>query len=273
MATITRVKQYALIMIFSLVAASVGEAAYQAPTPNLTTVANAITIKAKSVTTMVYVPPGLPITQPVEISVGFYSSVGANRVTQTYSPSFGNRLVANDAEGDGKARPVRVDVSLSEKPSGGARQNFSFGQTLTIEPLYNLAFGPLAFTLISPCDEVGKNEIYLTWSSPINSGGSLDFSLRTFDTKVINQFVGWGAEFKRSKPLRLPALAFEEQDFIYVDVYRRYTAGKGWNPESAGAVELGKTQVITRNLKDARKQCSAQYRYQVSSNLITYPSL
>ena len=54
---------------------------------------------------------------------------------------------------------------------------------------------------------------------------------------------------------------------------RRYTAGKGWNPESAGAVELGKTQVITRHLKDARKQCSAQYRYQVSSNLITYPSL
>lgn len=157
-----QLKRTMLIVCFALMGTAVCDAAYQAPTPNLTKIANAIAIKAKSVTTMVSVPPGLAITEPVEISVGFYSPAGANRVTQTYSPYVGNRLVSNDREGDGNTRLMRVDVTLSEKTSGGARYNFSFGQTLTLEPLYSLAFGPLSFRLHSLCDDFGKNDIHLT---------------------------------------------------------------------------------------------------------------
>ena len=44
---------------------------YDAPTANLTAVANATQVHAKSVTAVVTVPAGLPVTNPVEVSVVF----------------------------------------------------------------------------------------------------------------------------------------------------------------------------------------------------------
>lgn len=97
-------KRYLLAVCFGLMGASVCEAAYQGPTDNLTKVANAVEVRFKSLTTIVQFKPGLAVTQPVDISVGYYSPAGSYRVTQTYSPGSGNRFLYGDNEGEGQTR-------------------------------------------------------------------------------------------------------------------------------------------------------------------------
>lgn len=278
----THLKRAMLIVCFGLMSATVCDAAYQAPTANLTKIANAIEIKAKSLTTMVSVPPGLAVTQPVEISVGFYSSASANRVTQNYSPYIGNRLMSYDVEGDGNARTMRVDITLSEPKPGGGRHTFAVFKTVTLDPLYSVAIGPLSFYLLSACDGIGKNEIYLQWGWPDGKGSETSFSVGSTQTKVINKFFWSKAELNRSKPLRLPSLRFREDDNLAVEVYKGYTDCKGiwdqpcanaWVPTSAGPLVLGKSRTVRGTMTELQKQCTALYQYQVQSALVAYPYL
>ncbi len=91
-----------------------------APTRNLTKVANAFTMRHKSLTTSLSVAPGLTLKRLVEISIGYYSPAGTKRITQSYVAGSGNRFLYNDPEGDGKLRRLRMDVTLSEpKPGAG----------------------------------------------------------------------------------------------------------------------------------------------------------
>lgn len=273
---------YMVLLLIGFANATVAEAAHVGPTDNITKVANAIEIRGKSLTTMVSVPPGLAITQPVEISVGFYSPTSANRVTQAYSPYVGNRLLSYDAEGDGNKRVMRADITLSEPKPGGGRYSFGLSKMVTLEPLYSVAIGPLSFYLLSACDSIGKNEIYLQWGWPDGKGSEMSFSITSTGTKVISTFRWSKAELNRSKPLRLPSLRFSERDNLAVDVYRGYTDCKGiwdqpcandWVPTSAGPLVLGKSRTVRGTVTEYQKQCTALYQYQVQSTLMTYPYL
>ena len=98
-----------------------------APTLNLAAVANAMRYDYKSLSTVVAVPLGLPLSKPVTISIGYFPSgvVGygsrcQQRATQTYTSSTGNTILCALPEGDGQPRHLHLDITLSEpKPGGG----------------------------------------------------------------------------------------------------------------------------------------------------------
>src|SRR5215212_5725611 len=66
---------------------------YVGPTPNLTAVANAIGLRAKSLTTQITFRPGVTVSKPVAITVEFSSPASQYRSpTQTYEARQGNRF-------------------------------------------------------------------------------------------------------------------------------------------------------------------------------------
>ena len=67
-----------------------------APTDNITKVANAIQIQAKSLNALISILPGLALSKPVTISIAYISprpAAGNERRTQTYVPSAGNKFL------------------------------------------------------------------------------------------------------------------------------------------------------------------------------------
>ena len=56
---------------------------YVAPTQDMTAVANSLYVRAKGLSLMVAVAPGLTLTQPVTISTALISTAGADRITDT----------------------------------------------------------------------------------------------------------------------------------------------------------------------------------------------
>lgn len=97
---------------------------YVAPTKNLTAVANALYVNAKSLSTLIGVRPGLGLTQPVTISIGYYSPAGTGRITRDYRDAWKHPFLYTDREGDGKPRGLHEDITLTE-PSPGAASTAS----------------------------------------------------------------------------------------------------------------------------------------------------
>jgi hypothetical protein len=120
-----------------------------APTAVLSSIANATVIRSRSVSTIVTVPAGLPVTNPTEISILFGLS-GSSRLTQTYDPAAGNRFVFNFDARDGSARTENVAVSLADRAGEGA--HFGFVNKVPVEALYDATLSPLTFTLVNDCD-------------------------------------------------------------------------------------------------------------------------
>jgi hypothetical protein len=94
---------------------------YTAPTVNIAAVANAIRYDYKSLSTIVTVPSGLPLSKPVTISIGYFPSGVAGygrycqqRVTQTYATTTGNTFLCALPEGDGQPRRMHLDITLSK---------------------------------------------------------------------------------------------------------------------------------------------------------------
>ena len=137
-----------------------------APPSNLTLVANAIELRDKSLTTLVTVAPGLALTQPVEISIGYFSPMKSARITQSYVAANGNRFLYNDLEGDGQPRLMRLDISLREPKPAVGFYTFAFSLQANLDPLYDVAISPLLFTLLTDCDWFGDSEIKFHWYSP-----------------------------------------------------------------------------------------------------------
>lgn len=192
---------------------------YTAPTANLTAVANALQLRHKSLTTQAYIPPGLRVTQLVEISIGFYSPTGNNRITQTLSVERGNRFLYNDREGDGRPRQIHVDIALRELQPGG--QYFTFSRLVDLDPLYDVTISPLKFTLQENCDLVGANEIRFSWWPPDEEHAYSDtqrrFSKNTQEKIpfTIQAFAWARSEVNTSVNLLTPGMYFEELDPTY----------------------------------------------------------
>jgi hypothetical protein len=130
------------------------------PTENITKVANALTVRAKSLTTLVKVLPGLVLTKPVTITVNYSSPAGQNRIAQTYDTKFGNRILYNDPVGNRYPRQMTMSITLTEDNPGGQPFTYSFApRKLTLDPLFDVTISPLRFTMTSKCDRVGNSEI------------------------------------------------------------------------------------------------------------------
>lgn len=135
---------------------------YHAPTPELTAVANAIAVEAKSLQILVTVKPGLQLAHPVTISIGF----DGPRQTQPYLTT-GNRFVYRDPEGDGTPRRRSVSINLSQPKPGGGILTFDLNLFKDLDPLYTVLITPLEFQLITSCALVaGASDLTLHWIKP-----------------------------------------------------------------------------------------------------------
>jgi hypothetical protein len=102
------------------------------PTVNLAAVVNGMSLRQKSLTTVITFRQGPPLTAPVEISIGYYSPAGNARITQPYNAGGGNRFLYHDKEGDGKPRLMRVDISFMERLPGGWSRNIRHSQWMSL---------------------------------------------------------------------------------------------------------------------------------------------
>ena len=248
---------------------------YVAPTQNLTLVANALRLNHKSLTTLVTIQQGLPVTQPVEISIGYYSPAGNNRITQSYVAGAGNRFLYNDREGDGKMRRIRLDVSLMEPKPGGQPATFSFSWQVDLDPLYDVTISPLNFSLIDNCDITGNSEIRFVWWAPDDlpqNPHTFNFTTRVGRSTTISQIAWARAELSTQTNLRQLSFYFWEKDTIHPSSGFRA-------PERPSLNNLvpGKTGVVKGNLTDVassnKQDCRAYFEYTITYALRTYPYL
>jgi hypothetical protein len=184
---------------------------FQAPTPSLTAVANAIRVTSKSVSVNLRVPANMPVTVPVEISVAYISPVHAGRLTKTYFPETGTVILYHEAEGDRKPRPMRLDISLRELIPNG--KFFSFSQQFTLVPLYNVRISSLSFTSITVCDLVTTtNDILFQWTFPDFRKGEIKFHNSLHEKKRIPELKWARKEISTEANLREPRVTFNEHD-------------------------------------------------------------
>ena len=183
-----------------------------APTPSLTAIRNAIRVTSKSISVNLRIPPNLPVTVPVEVSVGYYSPAQAQRQTKTYNPATGLTLRHREAEGDGKPRTVRLDITVRELVANG--KSFSFSKQFPIIPLYDVTISSLDFNVVfGDCDTFGKGDIVLFWQSPDHRGGMIKFDIGALETRNIKDFRWAGKEISTQANLVEPRVAFYEGDF------------------------------------------------------------
>lgn len=253
------------------------QAQYQAPTANLTLVANALRLGYKSLSTLVTVIPNLPVTQPVEISIGYYSPAGNERITQSYVRASGNRFLYNDREGDGKPRTITISISLREPKAGGGFETFAVNWQAPLDPLYDVTIGSFSFDLISKCDAVGKSEILFTWYSPDQQYHKMRFSTRTGTRTTISPFAWARQELSWSHKVLRPSETFYDEDNAVTEIlWNCLPSGCGFtvggNPSSQHLL-TGTTTIVKGNLTAMNDNCQAYYEYPMTKTLRWYPYL
>jgi len=249
---------------------------FQAPTANLTLVANALRLKRKSLTTLVTVDQNLAVSQPVEISVGYYSPAGTNRITQSYVRSSGNRFLYHDKVGDGKPRTMTISITLREPKEGGGYEHFAVNWQAFLDPLYDVTIGPFNFDLISNCDFVGKSEILFTWRSPDSQYHKHRFSIRGGSRTIIPQFAWSRSEVSWSHPLFLPDAHFFDEDNLATEMlWTCLPAGCGFRLHGSNDVPLlsGTTGLRKGNLEAHNDSCQAYFEYKMTKTLRFYSYL
>lgn len=253
------------------------QAQYQAPTTNLTLVANALRLAYKSVSTLVTVAPNLPVTQPVEISIGYYSAAGNDRITQSYVRASGNRFLYNDKEGDGKPRTMTISISLREPKAGGGFETFAVNWQAPLDPLYDVSIGPFAFDLISKCDAVGKSEILFTWYAPDQQYHKFRFSTRAGSRTTISPFAWSRQEVSWSHKVSRPTETFYDEDNAATEMlWNCLPAGCGFTVAggpSAQHLLTGASAMVKGNLKAMNDNCQAYFEYPMTKTLRWYPYL
>lgn len=232
---------------------------------------NAIQIKHKSLTTLISLPPNLPITQPVELSIAYFSPAGSygpgfQRITQAYVRETGNHFLNNDPAGDGKPRQMRVDITLRELQPGG--QSFAVFWPINLDPLYDVTISPLDFTLLKKCDLIGKSEIDFRWYSPDDRFHASKFSIKPSNTFHIGDFAWARNEVSVSANLHLPLMYYYERD-----------PGYSFQPDPVhGNKNLlpGKTKTISTIIQEGLSefgQCYGSVKYNLKYTLRWYADL
>lgn len=238
------------------------------PTENITKVGRAIQVRAKSLTTLVVVQPGLALTEPVTISI-LLGGYAPTRVTQTYVPSTGNHFLHYDQEGDGEPRRAFVDITLTEpNPQGGVFTATIPGSVL-LDPLYDVSISGLDFKLIDDCDLFGLSEVNLRLMPPDGVLREVEF-LTDADKPSVNfgQFAWSRTEVSASENWRRPSVDFYEHDPGFLVEFR-----PGWLPPPFVNLVPGKTEMIVHKLTDVFGDCEAFAQYKIKYTLRYYPFL
>ena len=189
---------------------------YNAPTANLTLVANAIALKTKSLSILLTAAPGLAVTNPVNIRVTYNSSVtGSRSIQNVYDAKTGYRNFHNDPEGNRAKRHMKLDILLTELQPGNKPVNFPFTREFDLEPLFDVSITPLRFTLNTSCERFyeGDADIHFLWYAPHASKyREKSFQAEKGKTTTINEFAWAHQEVKASANLMWPTWSFYEKD-------------------------------------------------------------
>lgn len=193
---------------------------YPAPTADIAAVVNAMSYDYKSLSTAVTVSPGLSLTQPVTISIGYFPSgvVGfgrycQQRLTQAYSASTGNSFLCALPEGDGRPRPMHLDITLSEPSPDGGQYYYNVPVDMTLDPLYDVEISPLTFQLIVGCSNIGANQIDLKWYAPDASQKRVHFASQEGETFSISEFAWAQSEVSAGANLYQPLVWYDETGY------------------------------------------------------------
>jgi len=247
-----------------------------APTANLALIAYALSFRSKSLTTLITLPAGLPVDQPVEMSIGYFSSGGGpdpsvgNRLTQSYVRSTGNRFQYLEPERDGKPRHMRIDVSLREAKPNGESVLFSFRIETDLDPLYDVQISPLSFTLLNDCATFGDSDMTVMWKRPDQRSNN-SWNYRNFTTSAgkqvrINEFTWLGREVSASMHYLLPFPGF----------YHRGPLPTPSVPERSENLVPGRNRRIKYVVSESGSilpGCSADLEYTITYTLRWYSEL
>jgi len=243
---------------------------YVGPTENITKVANALTVRAKSLTTLVKVLPGLALTKPVTIIVDYSSPAGKNRISQTYETRNGNRLIYNDPAGNLYPRQMTMSITLTEDNPGGQPFTYSYPPgKLTLDPLFDVSITPLRFTMTSKCDRFGSSEIKFMWYSPEAKYREKGFSTKKGRLVTIGEFAWTRQEVSASAKLLWPTWAFIEKD-------PRVTSPQQWSiPKQEYKLLPGSSGYVGRSLKEASGEggCYADIAFDMTIQVRKYDNL
>jgi hypothetical protein len=244
---------------------------YVGPTENITKVANALTVRAKSLTTQVKVLPGLVLTKPVTITVNYSSPAGQNRIAQTYETRSGNRILYNDPLGNRYPRQLTMSIVLTEDNPGGQPFTYNFPPgKLTLDPLFDVSITPLRFTMTSKCDRFGSSEIRFMWYSPEAKYREKGFSTKKGRLVTIGEFAWSKQEVSASAKLLWPTWAFIEKD-------PQITSPQQWSIPKQDLKLLPTTAsgFVGRSLREAsgKSGCSADIAFDVTVQIRQYQNL
>ncbi len=232
-------------------------------TPSLQALVDGISVRRKSVTVVIEAPPGLAVTQPVEISASF----NGTRLTRNYDPAIGTRLVHHFPEQDGQARTVFLHITLTERGSQGTFTHCLCYNDYRIEPLYRVDISPLTFTLEDDCDPVGASEALVKWDDPDGNNHEREFSMHRYDTVQIPEFARHWDELPASHHRLVPAVEWRELDPLDTGFYGGPYAGPELIPGTSRTVQA-------RYVNDeSDNDCTASWSYTIDHRLLTYPFL
>ncbi len=249
---------------------------FSAPTPSLTAIRNTIRVTSKSVSVNLRIPAGLPpVTVPIEISVAYISPVQTQRQTKIYDRATGLVILYREAEGDGKPRSLRLDITLRELVPNG--KSFSFSKQFTITPLYDVLVSRLDFFMGTPCDLLGKSDITFIWTSPDAQRHTIKFKLGLGQGRGISDFGSRHKEISTQSNLVEPSVQFFERDPL---------PDFGFNPIRSGLPLLpGPTkQIFHFVLKEkatgppgqssfSSSGCQAEVKYKITRTLMTFDQI
>jgi hypothetical protein len=236
-----------------------------ASTPNLKKVANALHLDHKSVTVAVTLPPGLGVTNRVDVSVDFDERGASKRITQPYDNMRGNRILADLADNGGARRLAQVVISLSE-----AGVPYAVRSTVDVEPLYDIAVSPLSVYLVNDCDEFGESEPHFYFRLPNGQRRDAEIYMSGGETYPIGRFAQLYREAGQSRNLGFPTFTFNEDD-PFDGVHQFYST----NPDPNQKPLLpGKSQTVNLDMTSATDNfCTAKLSYTLTYTLRRYPDL
>jgi hypothetical protein len=227
-----------------------------APTENLFLIASHLSLRHRSVTTVVSVPAGLAITDPVEISILF----GTQRITKMYNRAVINKFIFDFDALDGAARRENVTISLRDDTPSGPK-TYAVPLTVDLEPLFDVTISPLGFIALGVCDPTSPADPVLAWVDA-EGNSHIDVELDGNAGRITTGFAGTWREVGASRGLTLPKPTWYERD-LPIDF--------GAPPEAGPPVLPGRTHHV-RTFDDGG-DCNGQFDYDVTVTLRRYRAL
>ncbi len=251
---------------------------YVGPTPDITAVANAFSLRSKSLTTLIAFKTGATTTRPVAITVDYSSPAAQYRVgPQAYDTCNGNRYLYNDPISGpvgtagysiwGLSRQMAITITLTEANPAGQPYVYSIPLKINLDPLFDVSVTPMNFTLNSDCAWIGDSNLYFYWTSPDGKFHDKNFATQKGKLITINEFAWTVQEASASGNVYWPQWAFHDTDFHWSGAWlgglpqptkKLLPMGSGW---------------VGRTLESVPPECAADIGFNINVQLHTYNNL